>query len=137
MTEEKEQKAQRLYMEFQELDQHIKQVQKQIEMISSQLMEATVTRNSLEEFGKIETGKEIFVPVSSGIFAKAEIKSNSELLINIGANVVVQKNLDGAKKLIQGQIEEIKSAQKRIIEEYEKMTDKAAEMQSQLQAMLE
>ena len=135
MPQNKEQKVQELYMEFQMLDQHIKQIQKQLEAVTQQMIELTVTTNSLDEFNAIKPGKEIFVPLSSGIFAKASITSNSELLVNVGANVVVQKNVDSTKKLIQRQMEEVKKVQHQMVDELEKMTHRAAQLEMQLQGI--
>ena len=134
--EEKEKKAQEMYMEFQMLDQHIKQLQKQLEVITHQLMELSVTGNSLDEFDKIKSGKEIFVPMSSGIFAKASISNTSELLVNVGANVVVKKDVASTKKLIHNQIEEIKKIHAQLIGELEKLTNRAAHLEMELQKMM-
>ncbi len=134
--EDKEKKAQELYMEFQLLDQHIKQLQKQLELVTQHLIELTVTSNSLDEFNKLSAGKEIFVPLSSGIFSKATLKDTSELLVNVGANVVVKKDVIATKKLIQNQMEEIKKTQKQIVDNLEKMTNQAAQLEIQLQSLI-
>ncbi len=130
---DKEKKAQEMYMQFQVIDQNIKQLQKQLEMVTHQLMDLSVTRGSLDELDKVKAGNEIFVPISSGIFARAVIKDTSELLVNIGANVVVKKDNASTKKLIQDQIEEVKGIQKQMIEELEKMTGYASQIELQLQ----
>ena len=134
--EEKEKKAQEMYMEFQMIDQHIKQMQKQLEMVTHQLIELNATSNSLDEFRRIDSGKEVFVPLSSGIFAKAGIKDTSEVLVNIGANVAVKKDIESTKKLIQGQMEEIRKIQKQMIDELEKLTSHAAQLEMQLQGLV-
>ena len=135
-AESMEKKAQEMYMEFQVIEQHIKQMQSQLEMVTGQLIELNATSGSLDEFKKISPGKEIFVPLSSGIFAKASIKDTSELLVNIGANVAVKKDVDSTKKLIQSQIEEVKSMQARIINELEKLTSHASQLEMKLQSMV-
>jgi len=131
--DDKEKKAQELYMQFQMLDQHIKQLQRQLEAVTSQLIELSVTSSSLDEFKNLSSGKEIFVPLSSGIFAKASIKDTSELLVNVGANVAVKKDVASTKSLIQNQMEEIKKIQRQMIDELEKMTSHAAQLEMQLQ----
>ena len=136
MPDEKEKKVQEMYMEFQVLEQHIRQLQKQLEAVTQQLIELTVTSNSLDEFNKIKPGKEIFVPLSSGIFAKASIKDTSELLVNVGVNAVVQKDVASTKKLIQRQMEEIKRIQEQMVDELEKLTRHAAQLEMQLQSMV-
>lgn len=134
--EEKEKRAQEMYVQFQALDQHIKQLQKQLEMVTHQLIELTATGSSLDEFKSISAGKEIFVPLSSGIFAKASIKDTSELLVNVGANVAVKKDVASTKRLIQNQVEEIKKIQRQMIEELEKATSHAAQLEAQLQELV-
>lgn len=134
--DEKEKKAQEMYMEFQMLDQHIKQLQKQLEMMTHQLLELNATSNSLDEFKKIDSGKEIFVPLSSGIFATAGIRDTSEVLVNVGANVAVKKDVASAKKLVQDQMEEIKKIQKQMMEQLEKLTGHAAQLEMKLQEIV-
>ena len=134
--EDKEKKAQEMYIEFQMLDQHVKQLQKQLQAITQQLMEFEATSMSLESLQKVSQGKEILVPLSSGIFTKAEIKDTSQLLVNVGANIVVQKDIQSTKQLMAGQTEEIKRLQSRIMEDPEKMTEKAANIEGELQALI-
>ncbi len=134
--EQKEKKVQEMYMEFKMLDQYIKQLQSQLEMITHQLIELNATSNSLNEFDKLTAEKEMFVPLSSGIFAKASIKDTSELLVNVGGNVAVKKDVASTKKLIQKQMEEIKKIQKQMINDLEKMTNHAAQLERQLQGMV-
>ena len=136
MEQSKEKKAQEMYMEFKAIEQHIKQLQQQLEAVTNQLIELHGTGSSLEELRKIYSGKEIFVPLSSGIFAKARVQDTSELLVNVGAGVAVKKDVASTKKLIQNQIEEIKKIQKHMIEELEKMTSHAAGIESQLQSLV-
>lgn len=132
MAEDKEKKAQELYMEFQVIDKRVKQLQQQLELLTNQLIELNVTSNMLDDFKKIEAGREIFVPVSSGIFAKASIVDTSEMLVNVGANVAVKKDIPSTKKLIQSQIEEMKKVQKHMVDDLEKMTGRAADLEKQL-----
>ena len=136
MSVENEKKAQEIYTEFQVVEQHINQLQKQLEVVTHQLLELNATSNALDEFDKITVSKEIFVPLSSGIFAKADIKDTSELLVNVGANVVVKKDVATTKKLIEKQMEEIKRIQKQMIQELENMTHHAANLEMQLQSLI-
>ena len=132
---EKENKTQEIYMEYKAIDEHIKQLQKQLEVLTSHLVEMHSTHSSLEDLDKIKKDKEMFVPISSGIFAKGTINSTSELLVNVGANVVVSKDIASAKKLINHQIDEMKKVHKRMLEELEKMAQRAAELEVQLQGL--
>ena len=133
---ENKEKAQELYAELQELNQNVKHFQNQLDAITQQLLELAATSSSLEELNKIEVGKEIFVPLSSGIFVKAGIKDTSNLLVNVGANVVVKKDVISTKKLIQKQMDELKKIQNQMITDLEKMLSHASNLEQQLQNLV-
>ena len=120
-------------MEYQMIDQHAKQMHHQLEAVTQQIMELTSAKSSLDEFEGISEGKEILVPISSGIFAKASLKKNSELIVNVGANVAVTKDMSQAKELIGKQLEDIKNLHRRMVEELEKLSERAAELEGKLQ----
>ena len=135
--EDKEKKAQEMYMEFQMLDQNIKQLQKQLEMVTSQLVELTVTMNSLDDFNAIKGTKQVFVPLSAGIYAEATISNNSKLLVNVGAKTLVQKDVASTKNLIEKQVGEMKELQQRMMKDLDTMTEQAGAIEAQLQEIMQ
>ena len=104
---EEEKKLQEKYVEMKMLEEHIKELQNQAEVVEQQLIEVVGTMQSLEEFGKANKGDEILVPINSGIFARAELKDNAEFLVNVGADTVVKKDAESTKRLIEKQAEEM------------------------------
>lgn len=133
---ENKEKVQELYAELQELNQNVKHFQSQLDAVTQQLLELAATSSSLEELNKIKVGKEIFVPLSSGIFVKAGIKDTSELLVNVGSNVIVKKDVISTKKLIQKQMEELKKIQNQMVADLEKMLSHASDLEQQLQSLV-
>src|SRR3989338_2449099 len=93
LMKDKQKEMQEKYIELQLLDQQIKQMQKQIQLVEQQVMELSSVKQSLDEIKNIEKGTEVLAPLSSGIFAKAEIKDIDKLLVNVGADVVIEKDL--------------------------------------------
>ena len=136
MQETNEQAMQEIYMKFQMMDKKIKNIQQQLEAVTQNLVELTVTLNSLEDFSQADLKKEVLIPLNAGIYAKANLRSNSELLVNVGANVVVEKDVPSTKKLIQGQIEEVRNVQNELLSELERLTSQAANLETQLQSMV-
>ncbi len=97
------------YMEYQLFDKKIKEMQEQISLMDQQLIEVMASLQSLDEYAKTEDKSEILVPLQNGIFAKAQLKKEDKLLVNVGSSLIVDKTIDGAKALIEkqkGQIEE-------------------------------
>jgi len=129
---EKEEKLQKLYLEFQILDQQIKQIEKQNTALNNQLMELAATNQSLEDMKKLKEKTEILVPLSSGIYAKAELKDNKNFIVNVGANTALVKDIDSTKKLMESQIEEMKNLQVNLINQLQGQTTKAAMLEQEI-----
>ena len=127
-----EEKLQKLYVEFQMLSQHIKQLEEKTTALNNQLMDLAVTNQSLEDMKKLKQGTEILVPLSSGIYTKAEIKDSKNVIVNVGSNVTTVKDIDSTKKLIESQIEEVKNLHERLVNELQNNTSKAAILEEQI-----
>ncbi|MDP6599943.1 MAG: prefoldin subunit alpha [Candidatus Woesearchaeota archaeon] len=129
---EKEEKLQKLYMEFQVLEQQIKQLEKQNTMLNNQLMELMMTNQGLEDTKKIKEGTEILTPLSSGIYAKAQLKDSKNLIVNVGSSITVVKDVNSAKKMIEDQIEEIKKLQENLVDQLQTQTTKATSLEQEI-----
>ncbi|MCH8003836.1 MAG: prefoldin subunit alpha [Nanoarchaeota archaeon] len=129
---EKEEKLQKLYVEFQILSQHIKQLEEKSTALNNQLMELAVTNQSLGDIKKVKQGTDILVPLSSGIYAKAELKDSKNFIVNVGSNVTTLRDVDSTKKLIEDQINEIKNLQEQLVEELQENTSKAALLEQEI-----
>ncbi len=131
-----EQEVKGKYMELQMLEQQMKQVQKQIQMIENQSIELTIAHQALESLKNIKPGTEILVPISNGVFIKAELKDNQELIVNIGSNITANKDAESAKGLIKEQIDEMKTVQEHMALELERLGRNAASIEKELHKMI-
>ncbi len=129
-------RVQQKYFELQMLDQQMKQVQKQVEAIERQVGEIEEVQQSLDALGKSKQGAEMWVPVSSGIFLKARLDDNESLAVNVGGNTVVRKDIPTTKAMLAQQAVEMRNFQAEIVGQFEKMAEKAAAMQQELQELV-
>lgn len=118
---EDKEKLQELYLKFQFLHEQIKEIEKQTQLFNNQIVELTATSQSLDDFKNLKQGTEILVPINQGMYAKAELKNNKELLVNVGASVAVKKNIEDTKKLITKQIEDVKEIQEQMLLNLQKL----------------
>ncbi len=132
---EEEKKLQEKYMEMKILEEQIKQVQVQAQTVEQQLIELMATTQSLDDFKKTKQGDKILVPISSGIFTKAEIKDSKEFLVNVGANTVVKKDIESTKKLIEKQVEEMKELHSKINMQMQKLALHASGIEKELREL--
>lgn len=134
--EEQQQKMQQKYMELQMLDQQMKQVQKQVEAIERQAMELDDVQQSLDELGASKQGADMFVPLTNGIFLKARLEDNKKLAVNVGSNTVVSKDIPSTKAMLAEQAMEMRKFQSELVEQFEKMSERAVSLQSELQKIM-
>ncbi|MBI5072250.1 prefoldin subunit alpha [Candidatus Woesearchaeota archaeon] len=110
--EELQQALQEKYMEYQMLQEQLGKMSEQSETLKKQTEELETLKEAVHAIQETKVGSEMFVPISSGIFVKAEIKETNEVLMNVGDNVVVPKNMKDAVALIQKQQNEINGYEK-------------------------
>jgi prefoldin alpha subunit len=127
-----EEKLQSMYLEFQMIDQQIKELEKQSIAINDHVMELMLTNQSLGDMEKIKPGTEILVPLSGGIYAKAELKDNKSFIVNIGSNAMATKDLQSTKELIEDQIKDVKKIQENITTHLQIYTEKAASLEQEM-----
>jgi len=132
-----EMKIQQKYAEFQMLDKQIKEMYQQLQQFESQGEEIGTIINGLSSFKDIKPGSKVLVPISSGIFAKATIDNSEELMMNVGSGVVVNKNLEDAKKLLAEQIAKVEKIKEKMTKEINNLVEKAVPMQEELRKYAE
>ena len=129
---EKEEKAQKLYLEFQMLSQQIKHLENQNDAVSNQLLELMSTAQTLEEMNNLKENAQILVPISSGIYAKAELKDGRNFIVNVGANTALVKDLESTKFIISEQIKEMRKIQESLVKELQSHTEKASSLEQEI-----
>ena len=129
---ENEKRFQEIYVEFQVLSSSIQQLEKQSAALENHLLELMTTKQSLHDMENVKPGTEILVPLSAGIYAKADIRENDRFIVNVGSNIALSKSLASTKNIIEGQITEIKKLQENLSQELGVSTAKAAELEEEL-----
>lgn len=123
----------KLYLEYQLINQQLKEIQTRMQEIANQLNEIMVTRQAVEEIPKTEKGTEILAPLAPGIFVKADLKDNKEFHINVGSKVVVTKSVEETKKLLTDQEAEIKGAEEQLAGQWQTLVIRLQELHQKLQ----
>ncbi len=112
--EEIQQAIQEKYMEYQMMQEQLTKMTEQRETLRKQEEDLDDIKGAIENIQKTRIGSEMFVPISSGIFVKAEIKETNQVLVNVGDNIIVPKTIADAVQLIQKQHNEIENYEKTV-----------------------
>lgn len=130
MTDKRE--LQEKYLELQLISNQINQIQKQAQLLDNQLSELDSVNLGLSDFGEIEKGTEILVPLSSGIYAKAELKDNKDLVVNVGSNVFIRKDIPNTKKIINAQLDEIRKLREQMVTDIKRLIIRAGAIEEEI-----
>ena len=104
-------------MQFQLLEQELKQLQQKKEIIENQLEEFITLGENLRQIKTLKEGSNMNTPIGSGIFLKSELKDNSNVLVNIGSSIVIERPVDEAREAVKKQSEDLKDMQGKIEKE--------------------
>jgi len=121
-----------LYMEFQVLNQQLKEFQQKLTTIGQQMNEIMVIKEAVSDLGEAQVGSDMLAPMAAGIFVKSKLMDNKEVLINVGNNVVVGKSLEEAKGLLDSQLTELSNLEQNLAVQWQQAVIRLQEIQEQL-----
>ena len=128
-TEDNAQLMQQKQMEMQMLNSQLQQLQQQLNAVEQQSMEIEFVIDALENMSKVEVGTDVLVPLSSGIFVKAKLQDNKELVVNVGSNTTVTKTIPEVQEMLKQQVQEITKVKKELSEKFTEFATKMQTMQ--------
>ncbi|KAA0008559.1 MAG: prefoldin subunit alpha [Thermoplasmata archaeon] len=104
-----------------------------IKAIIDDYLKAKLTIENLE---KREKG-EILIPIGGGVFVPAKCEGVSKVLVSEGADVVIKKDLKGAKESLDRNINTLQENLKQLSEMHEKIRDRIGELSEKVRELIE
>ena len=102
-----DQKTEDRYRQLQMIQQQAEQIAEYVQKLQMQLQEIDNSLEALQELKNTAINTEILAPVANGIFLKASLQDNQKLVVNVGAEVTVEKTIPEVITLLQEQKEKI------------------------------
>ena len=96
------------YQEFKMLQEQIEHLTQHLQQVHGATGEIDNSIEALQSFAATEKGKEVFAPIANGIFIKTTLNENSTLLVNVGADTVVEKSVTDIIELLGKQQKDMK-----------------------------
>ena len=100
-------KLQEKYVELQLLSMQIKQFEEQLSIIDQKSAELENLRVALHKLHDIKPGAKSLVPLGQGVFTSGTIDKTDEVLLNVGAGIIVSKTTHEAEESITKQLEQL------------------------------
>lgn len=108
-----EEDLQERFRRFKALQQQIERVAEHTQALNQRNEELRISVSAIQQVEKAEANNEFLSPIADGIFLKGKIMDTSHFIVNVGANVTVEKTGKEVIFLLEKQKEEL---QLRIIE---------------------
>ncbi|MDP2906543.1 MAG: prefoldin subunit alpha [Nanoarchaeota archaeon] len=124
------------YFELQILEQQLKQVNQQLLGMDNQLLELQRIKENLDDIAHTKKDTEMLVALGGGVFSKAELKDSSKVLMNVGSNIVVEKDIASSKVVVDHQMGQITEVIKQLEQEFQILAMNSQVLQQDLQKMI-
>lgn len=99
----------RKMVELQLLREQLEQYERHAVALMESGGELQVTRNAIEELGKLKNGSEVMLPLGNGVYVNAKLTDTKKLMTGVGSNVFLDKTVKETLKLIEGRIEKVEA----------------------------
>jgi len=104
-----EEKVQSLIAELKILESYFNEANTRQAMITNAIIESSAAQEALQ--GLLKENSEVLVPIGGGLYIYSQAQRPDKLLVNIGANVVVEKTKEDALSFLDIRMKDLEKAQ--------------------------
>ena len=101
------------------------------------MTEIATTINALEQLSAVKKGDEIWSSLGSLSFVKSDITDTDNVLVGVGAGVVLTKKREQAAEMLKERIKELDDADKRIVSEINRFGGQIEKSEKEFQKLAE
>ena len=130
-----EEEIRQKYVELQMAAEQMKQMQAQLQALEAKSAELEANMQSFEEL-KGQKSAELLAPIAEGIFLKAELKNEEEVIVNAGAGVCVRKSVEEAKKMLLERRDELNDYVRELTQQIENGAESMRNLEEELGKMV-
>lgn len=116
------------FMQFQMLQKQMEQINEHIELIQRQREEVIDSIDALEGLEQVKENTEVFAPIATGVFIKTSLKDTKNLLINVGADTVVERSVMDVIGLLKKQEDGLQEKMKQAGQILEQLQEQAMQI---------
>lgn len=128
-----EKELQEKLMTYRVLEARLEGLVKQRDMLVNKIIELQSTLQSLDDLEKSES--EILFPIGGNAFKSAKIVNRDRLIVEIGANVALEKSTEDGRAIIKKRKDELENFVNHMQEEMVKISNAVNQLGPELQAM--
>jgi len=99
----KEQDMQQYYVQMQMLDAQSKEIQAELQNLEMRNADIMQLKENVSKMQEVDKNSNSYSPMGMGFYLNSEIKQTNNILVNVGAGVMIHKSVEDATKLLEEQ----------------------------------
>lgn len=124
------------YIEMQLLKQQINALVEQKQQLDERLFELKTTIDALNKMDTIKKGEEIWSQIGSGTFVKSDIKDTENVLVAVGAGVVISEKRPKAITILEHRAKELETLTNEIVTQANDYLVRASHLEPELEKLV-
>ncbi len=126
-------KLQKAMFEMNVMENKLKQLDQQLSILEQHILQDEGIEANIEELSK--SGKaEVVLPLGGGIFSQGSMDKIDKLLVSVGANVLVEKTVEEAKKSVSKRKEKMISAREDLANQVKTIVESMARIEKEIRS---
>jgi prefoldin alpha subunit len=120
---------------YQMLQAQFEELKKQAMLVENRMLDLETTLHALDEMKKFKKDNQTLVPLGSGCYSHSRMHGE-EILLDIGAGVMVSRNLPSVEDFLEKRKKEIENAGKNITLQSEEIVKNLNELTPEVQKII-
>jgi prefoldin alpha subunit len=137
MTKEEEEEITRNLTLIEYYKQQLESIDMQLQYLQSTLADYQRAKMTVEQLHAVDENSELLIPVGAGTFVNGSLKNASNVLIGVGAGIVLEKTVDEAVLKLEERIKRIQENLEKMVSLGQKIQSDAEECSKKTQHMME
>ncbi len=117
--------------------QQLESIDMQLQYLQSTLADYQRARITVEQLHVVDENSELLIPIGAGTFINGSLKNASNVLIGVGAGIVIEKPVDEAVIKLEERIRRIQENLEKMASLGQKIQSDAEELSHKTQQMME
>ena len=127
----------RLVLDLQILQETADTIQSRIGLTNAAINELQIAYNTLEGIKKEKKGSSLLMPIGGGSYVKSKLEDSKKLIVGIGANVAVEKNMGEAQEAFQTRLLRLEKVRDSLQQQLDEIVTKITNTRTQFQTLSE
>lgn len=120
------------YIMLQLIDAQIREIEKELSALETRNAELIKLKDSLDSLGNVKKGAKAYSPLGLGIYTESSIANTKEVLVNVGSNIIIKKDLGSAKELLDKQLKQSEEVILKLAQNVQTLASRAHELEHEI-----